>query len=119
MQHIDSMDDDVELRSMQDRLIDTVTLQQQEALDSVEAAGQAMVAGIELAQREFAEYLSQRVRQDFDASQALLRCRSVDEMCRVQADYLRAAVGQFSDEAARLMRLGTEITTWSLERVRP
>jgi hypothetical protein len=119
MQDVDSMDDDVELRSVQDRLIDTVTLQQQEALDSVEATGQAVVAGIEIAQREFAAYLSERVRRDLDASQALLRCRSVDELCRLQADYLRVAVGQFSDEAARLMRLGTEITTWSLERVRP
>jgi hypothetical protein len=118
MQDIDPPPDEGELRSLQDRLIDTITIRQQDAFDSVEIAGQAVVAGVAIAGREFVDYLSQRVRVDLDTRQALLRCRSFEEVREVQGRYLRDAVKLFGDEAARLMRLGTELATRSIDRAR-
>jgi hypothetical protein len=118
MQDIDRTDDDGEFRSMQDRLIDTMTIRQQDALDSVEIAGQAMVAGVELARCEFVDYLTRRIRIDLDNRGALLRCRSFEEFRELQGRYLRDAIEQFGDETARLVRLGTELATRSIDRAR-
>jgi hypothetical protein len=122
MQIVDLSGDEQELRSIQDRMIDAVTLHQQDALDNVELAGHALVAGVERAHRGIAEFLSQKIRDDLDTHRALLRCRSFGEMRDLQVRYLCTAVGQFGDEAVRLMQIGTdignEIASRSLERGR-
>ena len=61
-----------EIESPQDRLIDSVTASQQEAIDTVESAGKAAVEGVGLAQRAFADFVAERIRQDFATQRALL-----------------------------------------------
>jgi hypothetical protein len=106
------------IESLQDRLIDSVTTSQQEAIETVESAGQAMIEMFTRAQAEISDFVAERIRQDLDAQQAFLRCRSLDEVRDVQVNFLRTALDQYGGEAAKLMRLGGEVAARSLDRPR-
>jgi hypothetical protein len=106
------------IESLQDRLIDTVTIGQQDAIESIESAGHAMFEMITRAQAEITDFVAERIRQDLDAQQAFLRCRSLDEVRDVQVNFLRTALDQYGGEAAKLMRLGGEVAAKGLERGR-
>ena len=112
-------EDDAELiESVQDRLIDTVTATQQEAIETIELASQAMLEMFSIARVEIADFVAERIRQDLDAQQAFLRCRSLDEVRDLQVQFVRTALDQYGGEAAKLMRLGGEVATRTLERAR-
>jgi hypothetical protein len=104
------------IRSPQDRLIDTVTVNQQEAIESLEAAGQALAVGLEAAQREIADFVTERIRQDLEAQHALMRCRNLREWQDIQFGFLRTAIGQYGGEATRLIEIGGRIAGRSLDR---
>jgi hypothetical protein len=106
------------IESLQDRLIDSVTAGQQDAIDTIESAGHAMFEVLSRAQAEISDFVAERIRQDLDTQQAFLRCRSLDEVRDVQVNFLRTALDQYGVEAAKLMRLGGEVATKSLERDR-
>ena len=72
-----SGESELEIQSSEDRLIDAVTASQQEALDTIEAAGRTVVTGLGVAQRELVDFVTAHIRHDLDTQQALLRCRSV------------------------------------------
>jgi len=99
-----------------DAVADVVTATQQEALESIETAGAAVLAGVGTVQREIAEFVADRIRTDFDTQAALLRCRSFSEVHSVQAEFLRTAYDHYASEASRLVRLGGEMVTRSLDR---
>ena len=107
-----------EIESPQDRLIDTVTAVEQEAIDTFESAGQAVIEGIGLAQQEIAEFIAERIRQDLDTQQAYLRCRSLDELREINVRFLRTALGQYGGEASRLFKIGGQVAARSFERLR-
>lgn len=111
-------DETTELRTIQDRLIDTLTLQHQTALEAAAISTEALVTGAGDAGWEIATYLSKKIRDDLDAQQAFLRCRNFSDLRVLQMRYICASVGQLGDEATRLMQIGTEVATRSLERSR-
>lgn len=104
------------IESPQDRLIDSVTAHQQEAIDTVESAGNAVVEGLGLAQRAFADFVAERIRQDFATQRALLGSRSLAEARTIGFAHLRTTVDQYGAEVFRMVRLGTSVTRRSLER---
>lgn len=104
------------LSSAADTLIDRVTANQQEALDTMEAAGAALFAGVTLAQREIAEFVSERLRQDMAAREEFLNCRSFDDLRDWQSRFVRTAADHYAEGAARLMRLGGAMLAKSVER---
>ena len=106
------------LESVQDRLIDTVTATQQEAIETIESASQAMLEMFSIARVEITDFVTERIRQDLEAQQAFLRCRSLDEVRHLQVQFVRTALDQYGGEAAKLMRLGGEVATRTLERAR-
>lgn len=106
------------IESLQDRMIDAVTAQQQEAIEAVESTSQALMDVLSRARIELSDFVSERIRADLEAQQALLRCRSFDEVREVQVAFFRAAFDQYGGEAARLVRLGSEVATASFERAR-
>ena len=67
-------------------------------------------------QKEIAGFVSERIRQDMESQQELLRCRTLDEVHEVQSRFFRTAMDQYSSEATKLMQLGTELLTRSIER---
>ena len=106
------------IESLQDRLIDTVTVSQQEALETIESASSAVFEALSRAQAEISDFVAERIRQDPDTQQAFLRCRSLDEVRDVQFNFLRTALDQYGGEAAKLVRLGGEVAAKSLDRPR-
>jgi hypothetical protein len=115
-QAVEQFGDEVE--SIQDRLIDTVTASQQEAIETLESASQAIFEMIARARVEVTDFVAERIRQDLDTQQAFLRCRTLDDVRDVQMNFLRTALDQYGDEAAKLVRLGGEVAAKSLERAR-
>lgn len=95
-----------EIGSAADTVIDRVTITQQQAIEGVETAGAAVLAGLNRVQREMADFVAERVRQDMETQARLLRCRSLDEVRDLQMRFFRTAVDQYAAEAARLMAIG-------------
>ena len=106
----------VELGSAADAVADAVTATQQEALEGIETASAAVLAGMGSVQREIAGFVADRLRSDLDAQSALLRCRTFSEVHSVQTEFLRTAYDQYATEASRLVRLGGAMLTRSLDR---
>ncbi len=95
--------------SAQDALIDRVILSQQQAIETMEANSAAVLAGFEAARRGMAETVAGRIRSGLEAQRALLDCRDLAGLGRLQATCLRVAADQCAEETARLLRLGGDI----------
>ena len=104
------------LVSARDTFIDTVTATQQEALETMEAAGQAVFEGLSQVQHEIADFIAERIRQDMETQQELLRCRNLEDVRNVQARFFRTAFDQYAAETSRLVKLGGDMAARSLER---
>ncbi len=107
---------EAELSSPTDDLIDRVTVRHQEGLETMEAGGEALFDGVARTHRQIAEFVAERLRQDMAARQAFLGCRTLQDLRDVQSRFLRTAVDQYAEEAARLMRLGGEVLARSRDR---
>ena len=97
------------LGSIADTVIDTVTLTQQEALETAETAGTAMLANLTRVQRSMAEFVSERLRKDMEVQRNLLKCKTLDDVRTVQSMFFRTAVDEYAREATRLFRLSSEM----------
>ncbi|MBP7241209.1 phasin family protein [Amaricoccus sp.] len=106
-----------EISTAVDSMIDQVTVNQQQAIESLEAASATMFESVARVQRRIAEFVSDRIRQDMEAQQELLRCKSFDEVRDVQSRFFRTAVSQYSEEATRIFRLGGEVIGRTVEKV--
>ncbi len=106
------------IESPHDRLIDTVTAQQQEVIAGVESAGTATVAGIGVAHLIFTDFVRERMREDLETQRAILRCRTPDEVRAVGFAHLRTAVDQYGRQVARMYGLGTTLARHGLDRPR-
>lgn len=104
-----------DIATFADRMIDVVTLSQQDALVSADAARSAMVEGIAEVQGELAAFVGKRMKHDLEVSSELLRCRDLADLRELQCRYLRATMDQYAGETSRLMRLGADIAARSLE----
>ena len=107
-----------QIESIHDRLIDTVTANQQEAIETIESASHAVLDAFSRARAEISGFVAERIRQDIDTHQALLRCRNLDEIREVQAQFFRVALDQYGGEAQKLLRLGGEVASRSMDRAR-
>jgi len=105
-----------EIASATDAVIDSVTHSQQEALEAIEAAGTTLFAGLSQVQREMADFVATRIREDLEVQQDLLRCRNLDDVRAVQTRFFRNAMDQYSTEANRLMKLGSTLMTRAADR---
>ena len=81
------------------------------AIPAAGAAGAAVAEGFGRARQEMSDFLSERIRQDMATQAEFLGCRSFGELSAVQMRFLRTAVNQYGEEAARLARLGGEVMT--------
>lgn len=105
-----------EIASAADQAIDAVTAQQQEAIEAAQAAGVTMIENVTLAQRALAEFVSTRIREDIEAQQQFLRCKSLEDVRSLQSKFFKTAMEQYSDNAQRMFKLGQEIVTRSTQR---
>ena len=106
------------IESPHDRLIDSVTASQQQAIDSVESAGTALVEGLGLVHRAVADFVAERLRQDLETQRALLQSRSLGEARTIGFAHVRTTVDQYGREMSRMVRLGSTVARRSIERPR-
>ncbi|CAN5619581.1 hypothetical protein BH23PSE1_BH23PSE1_11860 [soil metagenome] len=99
-----------------DDIIDTLTHTQQDAIETMEAAGSAAIEGAVRFQREMADFVTDRIRHDMDMQRRLLLCRSLDDLRSMQASFIQTAMSQYSSEATRLMRLGSAVLARTVDR---
>jgi hypothetical protein len=97
-----------QVASATDAAIDGVTISQQQAMETMESAGQAMMQGVTKMQKEIVDFVSERIRHDMETQQALLRCKTFDEVRDVQTRFFQTAMDQYSAEAGRMMRIAAE-----------
>lgn len=107
---------DLEIERPADAVIDTVTQSQQEALHTLEVAGTSLFTGLNEMQREIADFVAKRIREDMETQQELLRCRTFDDVRDVQTRFFRTAMEQYAAETSRLMKLATETMHKPFER---
>lgn len=107
------------LESAEDALIDSVVLTQQQAIDAMEATSAAVLAGFDATRRELAEVMAERMRRGLETQRALLDCRSLADIGRVQTVCARDAADQYADETARMLRIGGDIALRAFGARRP
>ena len=78
-------------------------------------ASASMLTGVTEMQKEIAGFVSERIHQDLETQQELLRCRTFDEVREVQSRFFRTTLDQYSAEATKLMQLSTAVFTRSLD----
>ena len=59
----------------------------QQAIETMERAGASLLTGMTEIQKEIAEFVSDRIRQDMESQQELLRYRTIDEVREVQTRF--------------------------------
>jgi hypothetical protein len=59
---------------------------------------------------ESTRFVSERLQNDLEAQQALLRCQSPADLVKVQSEFFRRAVEQYTSEAQRMFQIMTEAT---------
>ena len=60
---------------------------------------------------EYMEFLAERVREDVRVQHALLHCKDVDGLRKIQESFLRTAADQYSAQAGRMTALTNEFLT--------
>jgi len=65
--------------------------------------------GLVTAQREWAEFLQRRVREDMAVTRQLLNCHSLADMHQVYAQYLQTAFQQYREQSEKVAQRGESI----------
>lgn len=74
------------------------------------AANPALAKTWATVMNESARFLSERLQEDMEAQKALLACKTPAEVVKVQSEFFRKAMVQYSDEAQRMFRIMTDAT---------
>ncbi|MEO1140683.1 MAG: phasin family protein [Pseudomonadota bacterium] len=64
---------------------------------------------------ESARFLSDRLQQDLELQQALLRCKTPVEVAEVQAKFMQQAVEQYTEETMRMFKMMSGATEETLQ----
>lgn len=67
---------------------------------------------------ESTRFVSERLQNDLETQQALLRCKNPAELVRLQSEFFRKAVEQYTSEAHRLFEIMTGAATEAAKGVR-
>ncbi len=67
------------------------------------------------ASAEMARFVAQRIQEDVSAQHALLHCRSFTDLQALQTEFIRKAIDQYQQSAARMVEIGTETLQSHLE----
>jgi Phasin protein len=58
------------------------------------------------AQKEWADFMTRRIREDVAVSQQLIGCQSLADLQEVYCNYLRKAVDQYQEQSQRALQRG-------------
>lgn len=88
----------------------TTTTPQTQALASAMTAGHPAARMCLDIMAESTRFMSERLQNDLETQQALLRCQSPVDLVKVQSDFFRKAMEQYGFEAQRIFDIMTEAT---------
>ena len=57
---------------------------------------------------EIAAFVAARIKEDVDTQHQILQCEDLDEVRRIQEDFLKTAVSQYQAETGKLAQMGME-----------
>ena len=62
------------------------------------------------AQKDWAEFVHRRVKEDIAASQQLMNCQSLTDMQQIYSQYLQTAFEQYREQSERVVQRGKSMT---------
>jgi Phasin protein len=68
------------------------------------------------AQKDWAEFVHRRIKEDIAASRQLMSCKSLGDMQQVYSEYVRTAFEQYSEQSERAVQRG-KLTTEGFAQV--
>jgi hypothetical protein len=74
---------------------------------------EGMAAWLEI-MTESARFVADRFQQDLETQQAILECRKPEDLLRLQSEFYRKALEQYTSEATRMAQLMSTATTQTL-----
>lgn len=69
-----------------------------------------LLEGVASVQKDWAEFVHQRVQEDIAASRRLMNCQSLADMQQIYSQYLQTAFQQFRKESERALESGKSMT---------
>jgi len=65
-----------------------------------------LIESVAGAQKDWADFMTRRMREDVAVSQRLIRCQSLADLQDVYCNYLRKAVEQYQEQSQRALQKG-------------
>jgi hypothetical protein len=81
-------------------------------------AGSALAAGFHDVAQAWADYAQQVMQRTTEATQALVKCRSFNDMLGVQAELMRGHLQAFLDQSTKLAEISNRMAARSLDALR-
>lgn len=67
---------------------------------------------------ECGRFVMGRLQEDLETQKALLGCKSPEELMRVQSEFYRTAIAQYSEESARLIQIMSDAAQEALHEAK-
>jgi hypothetical protein len=71
------------------------------------------------AQKDWAEFVHLRIKEDIAVSQQLMSCKSLGDMQQVYSEYVRTAFEQYSEQSERAVQRGKSTTEGLAQMLEP
>lgn len=94
-----------------------VSANQQEAMDGFMEMSQAIFNGLVEYNKELTNFIAGRVVTDLELQQRLFDCKSVEDVTKLQGEFVETAMSQYSEEAQKLAKMGADVIKKDLEAV--
>jgi hypothetical protein len=101
-------------RSTQGERGGTTSGRAESAGQTATATGRAIAAGLQDIAQAWADYAQQVLERTTEATQALLKCRSFNDMLGVQAELMRGHLQAFLDQSTKLAEISNRMAARSL-----
>ena len=85
---------------------------------NAETAGSAVAAGLQDIAQAWADYAQQVMGRTTEATEALLKCRTFNDMLGVQAELMRGHLQAFLDQSTKLAEISNRMAARSLDAIR-
>ena len=87
---------------------DAMTQLQKMGFDSMSWMGTDWMERMSDLGSEVLQFIADRVQQDVDLQHRLLHCRDVNELQKIQAEFVQTAINRYTEETGKLIEMSTK-----------
>ena len=87
-------------------MTDAFTQMQQLGLSSMPWMGSEWIEQMSDMGNEVLQFVAQRVEEDVALQHKLLSCKDIQELQKVQAEFIQTAINRYSEETGKLVEMG-------------